>query len=227
MKKLSARQVAGMIDHTLLKPDATLGQISQLCREACEHRFAAVCVNPFYISQVHTLLKGSGVKTCSVIGFPLGASRSPDKTAEAGSVLSSGAQEVDMVINIGALKDRNDVIVLHDIAGVAGICHARGAVLKVIIETGLLTQEEKERACRLCVRGKADFVKTSTGFGCGGATVDDVRLMAAAVKDSGLRVKASGGIRTYADVCAMAAAGAVRIGTSAGVSILREALAEK
>ena len=223
MQKLTARQIAGMIDHTLLKPDATLGQISQLCREARENHFAAVCVNPFYISQVHTLLKGSAVKTCSVLGFPLGASRSPDKVSEACGVLSSGAQEVDMVINISALKDRNDVIVRHDIAGVAGVCHAHGADLKVILENGLLTQEEKERACRLCIQAKADFVKTSTGFGNGGATAEDIRLMSAAVKEAGLGVKASGGVRTYADACAMIEAGATRIGTSAGISIIREA----
>ncbi|MFA7257340.1 MAG: deoxyribose-phosphate aldolase [Kiritimatiellales bacterium] len=227
MKKPTARQIAGMIDHTLLKPDATLGQINQLCREARENHFAAVCVNPFYISQVHTLLKGSGVKTCSVIGFPLGASRSPDKVTEACSVLSAGAQEVDMVINIGALKDRNDVIVMHDIAGVAGACHAHNVILKVILETGLLTQEEKERACRLCIEAKADFVKTSTGIGFGGATVADIKLMSDAVKAAGLGVKASGGVRTYADACAMIDAGATRIGTSGGVSILKEALAEK
>jgi len=216
-----------MIDHTLLKPDATLGQINQLCREARENHFATVCVNPFYISQVHTLLKGSGVKTCSVIGFPLGASRSPDKVTEACGALASGAQEVDMVINIGALKDRNDVIVIHDIAGVAGACHAHGANLKVILETGLLTQEEKERACRLCIQAKADFVKTSTGFGLGGATVEDVRLMSAAVQEAGLGVKASGGVRTYADACALIEAGATRIGTSTGVSIIRETFATK
>jgi deoxyribose-phosphate aldolase len=140
-------------------------------------------------------------------------------------VLSAGAQEVDMVINIGALKDRNDVIVLHDIVGVAGACRAHGAILKVILETGLLTQDEKERACRLCIEAGADFVKTSTGFGFGGATVADVALMSAAVKAAGLGVKASGGVRTYADACAMMEAGATRIGTSAGVSILQEALA--
>lgn len=227
MKKPTARQIAGKIDHTLLRPDATLGQISQLCRDARENGFASVCVNPFYISQVHTLLKGSGIKTCSVVGFPLGASRSPDKMAEATGVLSAGAQEVDMVINVGALKDRNDVIVLHDIAGVSGICHAHGAVLKVIIETGLLTQEEKERACCLCIEAKADFVKTSTGFGPGGATVEDVLLMSSVVKKAGLEVKASGGIRTYADACAMIEAGATRIGTSAGIAILREASADR
>ena len=226
MKVPDVRQIAGMIDHTLLRPDATLDQVNQLCREACKNHFAAVCVNPFYIAQVHTLLKGSGVKSCSVIGFPLGASRSQDKAAEAYSVLSAGAQEVDMVISIGALKDRNDVAVLHDISGVAGACHAHGAILKVILEIGLLTQEEKERACRLCIEAGADFVKTSTGFGFGGATVEDIRLMSAAVKDAGLGVKASGGVRTYADVCAMIEAGATRIGTSAGVAIVKEALAK-
>jgi deoxyribose-phosphate aldolase len=225
MKKPTARQIAGIIDHTLLKPDATLGQISQLCREARDNGFAAVCVNPFYIPQVHTLLKGSGVKTCSVVGFPIGAGSIPVKAFEAHSVIAAGAQEVDMVINVGALKDHNDAGVLLDISSVTGVCHAQGVLLKVILETGLLTQEEKERACRLCVEAKADFVKTSTGFGFGGATVEDIRLMSSAVRKAGLGVKASGGIRTYADACAMIEAGAARIGTSAGVSILNEALA--
>ncbi len=223
MTQLTARQLAGMIDHTLLKPEATLGQISRLCHEARENRFAAVCVNPFYVAPVHSLLKGSGVKTCSVIGFPIGAGSMPVKAFEAHSVIAAGAQEVDMVLNVGALKDHNDLIVAHDISSVAGVCRAQGVLLKVILETGLLTQEEKERACRLCIEAKADFVKTSTGFGFGSATVDDVRLMSAAVKEAGLGVKASGGIRTYADACAMIAAGATRIGTSAGISILKEA----
>jgi deoxyribose-phosphate aldolase len=227
MNRPLARQLAGMIDHTLLKPDATLGQIRQLCREACENGFAAVCVNPFYILEVHAQLKDSGVKTCSVIGFPLGASRSADKATEACSAIADGAQEVDMVINIGALKDGNNDLVRNDIVGVANVCHTRGAILKVILETGLLTQEEKERACKLCVEAKADFVKTSTGFGNGGATVDDIALMSAAVKEAGLGIKASGGVRTYADALAMIEAGATRIGTSAGVSILQEALAAK
>jgi deoxyribose-phosphate aldolase len=216
-----------MIDHTLLKPDATLDQIRQLCREARENGFAAVCVNPFYITAVHALLDGSNVKTCSVIGFPLGASRSAGKAAEARGVIDDGAQEVDMVINIGALKDGNNDLVRNDIAGVANACHTRGAILKVILETGLLTQEEKKRACKLCVEAKADFVKTSTGFGNGGATVDDIALMSAAVKEAGLGVKASGGVRTYTDALTMIAAGATRIGTSGGVSILNEARASK
>jgi deoxyribose-phosphate aldolase len=225
MSQPTARQIAGRIDHTLLKPDATLGQIGQICFEARENRFAAVCVNPFYVAPVRTLLQGSEVKTCSVIGFPLGASIRQDKVTEAGSVLAAGAQEVDMVINIGALKDRNDGVVLNDIAGVAAACHAHGAILKVILETGLLTQEEKERACRLCIEAKADFVKTSTGFGNGGATVEDIRLMSNAVRAAGLGVKASGGVRTYAGACAMIAAGATRIGTSSGLAILNEAAA--
>jgi deoxyribose-phosphate aldolase len=222
MNRLTAEQIAGVIDHTLLKPDAMLTQVNQLCSEARDNRFASVCVNPFYIPCVHTLLKGSGVKTCSVIGFPLGATRTADKVAEARGVISCGAQEVDMVISIGALKDRNDDLVRHDIASVADACHAGGAILKVILETGLLTQEEKERACRLCVEAKADYVKTSTGFGHGGATVEDIALMAAAVRDAGLGVKASGGVRSYADACAMIAAGATRIGTSSGVAIVQE-----
>jgi deoxyribose-phosphate aldolase len=223
MNPPTARQIAGMIDHTLLKPDATLEQIRRVCAEARENNFAAVCVNPFYIADVSAQLSGSGVKTCSVIGFPLGASRTADKISEARGVISDGAQEVDMVLNIGALKDRRDTVVLHDISGVAGACHAHGAILKVILETGLLTQEEKERACRLCVEAGADFVKTSTGFGNGGATVADIALMSAAVKTAGLGVKASGGVRTFADACAMMDAGATRIGTSGGVSILEEA----
>ena len=227
MKKPTPRQIAGMIDHTLLKPDAVLGQISRLCQEARDNQFAAVCVNPFYISQVQARLKNTGVKTCSVIGFPLGATRTADKTAEALGVIIDGAQEVDMVINIGALKDGKDEVVRSDIASVAEACHSGGAILKVILETGLLTPEEKERACRLCIEAKADFVKTSTGFGTGGATVEDIRLLSAAVKEAGLGVKASGGVRTYADACAMIEAGATRIGTSAGVSILEEALAAK
>jgi deoxyribose-phosphate aldolase len=209
----------------LLKPDATLGQIKQLCSEAREQHFAAVCVNPFYIPQVHTLLKGSGVKTCSVIGFPLGAISSSDKVSEARTVLSNGAEEVDMVINIGALKDGNKDLVREDISSVAAICHSHGAILKVILETGILTREEKERACRLCIEAQADFVKTSTGFGFGGATVEDLSLMSAAVKDAGLGVKASGGIRSYADACAMIEAGATRIGASAGIAIVQQAAA--
>ncbi len=225
MHKPTVRQVAGMIDHTLLKPDAQLEQIRRVCAEARENQFASVCVNPFYIAEVSAQLKGSGVKTCSVIGFPLGATRTADKVAEARGVIADGAEEVDMVINVGALKDPDDDVVLLDISSVAGACHEQGALLKVILETGLLALEEKERACRLCIEAKADFVKTSTGFGFGGATVEDVRLLSGLVQAAGIGVKASGGIRTYADVCAMVEAGATRIGASNGISILKEALA--
>lgn len=227
MKKPTAEQIAGMVDHTLLKPDAQLEQIRRVCAEARDNHFAAVCVNPFYVAEVHTLLKGSGVKTCSVIGFPLGATRTADKVAEARGVIADGAEEVDMVINIGALKDGNNELVRSDIAAVAAACHEGDAILKVILETGLLTQEEKERACRLCIEAKADFVKTSTGFGNGGATAEDIALMSNAVKNAGLGVKASGGVRDYAAACAMIDAGATRIGTSSGISIVKEALAAK
>jgi deoxyribose-phosphate aldolase len=225
VNKPTARQIAGMIDHTLLKPDAQLEQIRRVCAEACENQFASVCANPFYIAEVSAQLKGSGVKTCSVIGFPLGATRTADKVAEACGAVAAGAEEVDMVINLGALKDGNNELVRSDIAAVANACHAGGAILKVILETGLLTQEEKKRACRLCVEAKADFVKTSTGVGNGGATAEDIALMSNAVKKAGLGVKASGGVRTYADALKMIEAGATRIGASAGVSILKEAAA--
>lgn len=225
MSKPSAEAIAGLIDHTLLKPDTRLSQINQLCREAREYQFAAVCVNPFYASTVHQLLKGSQVKTCSVAGFPLGADGTSEKVADARAVLSAGAREVDMVINIGALKDRNDALVRNDIAALANVCHGADAALKVILETGLLTTEEKKRACRLCVEAGADFVKTSTGFGFGGATVEDIALMSAEVKEAGLGVKASGGVRSYADACAMIEAGATRIGTSSGIAIVNEARA--
>lgn len=211
-----------LVDHTLLKPDATEEQIRRLCDEAREFKFAAVCVNPFYVPLVHSLLQGSGVKTCSVICFPLGAVSTQEKAAAARTAISGGAQEVDMVMNIGALKDRRDGFVLADISAVAGICHAAGALLKVILETGLLTNEEKERACKLCIEASADFVKTSTGFGAGGATAEDVTLMSNIVKSAGLGVKASGGIRTPAAVQEMTAAGATRIGTSSGVAIMKE-----
>lgn len=223
MNKPTAEEIAGLIDHTVLKPDARRADIEQCCAEAREQRFASVCVNPVYIAEVHRLLADSGVKTCSVIGFPLGACRTADKVAEARGVLGDGAQEVDMVLQLGALKDGDDAAVHDDIAAVAAACHEHDAILKVILETGLLTTEEKERACRLCVKASADFVKTSTGFGNGGATVDDIALMAAAVREAGLGVKASGGVRTYADACAMIAAGATRIGASSGVAIVTEA----
>ncbi len=220
---LNAAELAGRIDHTLLRPEATLADINQVCREAIKFNFCAVCVHPYYVPQIHKLLHGSEVKTGSVAGFPYGMNCTADKISEANNVLTAGAEEVDMVLNIGALKDRNDDVVRRDIAGVAAACHEHGAILKVIFETCLLTDEEKVRACKLAVEAEADFVKTSTGFQGGGATVEDIRLMSAAVKEAGLGVKAAGGIRTYEQACALVEAGATRLGTSAGVSIVQEA----
>ena len=225
--KVSAAEIAGMIDHTLLKPDATAAQVEQLCKEARENKFCAVCVNPINVAQVHDLLKGSGVKTCSVIGFPLGATTTEQKVFETHSVIEAGAEEVDMVLNNGALKAGDDEAVRADVAAVAEACHAGGAILKVILETGLLSDDEKLRACKLCVDAKADFVKTSTGFGFGGAAVEDIALMSGAVKEAGLGVKASGGVRDYEAACAMIEAGATRIGTSSGIAIVKEARATK
>ena len=224
--KVSAEVVAGTIDHTLLKPDAIPAQVEQLCAEARENKFCAVCVNPINVDQVHTLLKGSGVKTCSVIGFPLGATPTEQKVFETRSVIAAGAEEVDMVLNNGAFKSGDIETVRADVAAVAAACHEGGAILKVILETGLLSDEEKLRACKLCVEAKADFVKTSTGFGFGGATLEDIALMSGAVKEAGLGVKASGGVRDYAAACAMIEAGATRIGTSSGLAIVAEARRE-
>lgn len=221
--KISAAEIAGMVDHTLLKPDATSSQVEQLCKEARENNFCAVCVNPVHVALVAKQLKGSCVKTCSVIGFPLGAITTEQKVCETRSVIEAGGEEVDMVLNNGALKAGDFETVRADVAAVAEACHAGGAILKVILETGLLSDEEKLRACQLCVEAKADFVKTSTGFGFGGATVEDIALMSGAVKEAGLGVKASGGVRDYAAACAMIEAGATRIGTSSGIAIVEEA----
>jgi len=223
--KVSAVEIAGRIDHTLLKPDATPSQVEQLCKEARENKFCAVCVNPVHVALVSQHLKGSGVKPCSVIGFPLGATTTEQKVFEARSVIEAGAEEVDMVLNNGAFKVGDDETVRADVAAVAEACHAGGAILKVILETGLLTDDEKLRACKLCVEAKADFVKTSTGFGFGGATLEDIALMSGAVKEAGLGVKASGGVRDYEAACAMIEAGATRIGTSSGIAIVKEARA--
>ncbi len=226
MKTILAEKIAGMIDHTLLKPDATPSQVEQICKEARENKFCAVCVNPVHVALVSQQLKDSGVKTCSVIGFPLGATTTEQKVFEARSVIEAGAEEVDMVLNNGALKAGDDEAVRADVAAVAEACHAGGAILKVILETGLLTDDEKLRACNLCVEAKADFVKTSTGFGFGGATVEDIALMSGAVKEAGLGVKASGGVRDYATACVLIEAGATRIGTSSGIAVVAEARRE-
>lgn len=219
MQALSAEELARYIDHTLLKPEAAREQIVKLCREALEHHFASVCVNPCWVKLCAEMLRGSDVRVCTVIGFPLGATLSQVKAFEAEECIRQGAGEVDMVINIGALKSGELALVQDDIHMVAERAHAHGALVKVIIETVLLTREEKVQACRLSQSAGADFVKTSTGFAGGGATVEDVALMRQTV-GPGMGVKAAGGIRTYADALRMIEAGATRLGTSAGVQII-------
>ncbi|MCZ2112297.1 MAG: deoxyribose-phosphate aldolase [Anaerolineae bacterium] len=214
--------IARLIDHTLLKADASQDQIAQLCYEARTHHFASVCINPTNVRLCAQLLKGSDVKVCTVVGFPLGATSTPAKAYETQQAIRDGATEIDMVINVGALKSRDYKAVYEDIAAVVSVTHAANDLVKVIIETALLTDEEKVIACQLSKAAGADFVKTSTGFGPGGATVDDVALMRRVVGPS-LGVKASGGVRNYADAQAMVAAGATRIGASAGVAIVAEA----
>ena len=213
--------IARFIDHTLLKPDATPQQIEQMCAEAREHGFASVCVNPSYVPLCARLLQGSNVAVCTVIGFPLGATSTPAKVFEAEQAIRDGAREVDMVLHIGHLKAGDADYVREDIRQVAEAAHAGGALCKVILETSMLTDDEKVTACKLAVEAGADFVKTSTGFGGGGATVADVRLMRVAVGDQA-GVKASGRVRSLVDAQAMIAAGATRIGTSSGVAIVRE-----
>lgn len=212
--------LARTIDHTLLKPEATKEQITQLCLEAREYGFASVCVNPTWVKLCAQLLKGSEVKVCTVIGFPFGATEETVKAFEARLAIEQGASEVDMVINIGALKGRDLDLVARDIRGVVTTAHERGALVKVIIETTLLTDEEKTIACRLAKEAGADFVKTSTGFADGGATVHDVELMRRVVGPE-MGVKASGGVRTYEDAEKMLQAGATRIGASASVKIVQ------
>jgi deoxyribose-phosphate aldolase len=214
--------LARMIDHTILKPDATQDQITQLCHEAREHHFASVCVNPANVKLCAQLLQGSDVAVCTVAGFPLGATSTEAKVFETQQAIRDGATEIDMVINIGALKSRAHELVEHDIASVARACHAGSAILKVIIEAALLTDEEKVTACQLAQAAGADFVKTSTGFGPGGASVDDVALMRRVVGPT-MGIKAAGGIRTYEDAQKMIAAGATRIGASASIKIVQGA----
>jgi deoxyribose-phosphate aldolase len=208
--------VARAIDHTLLKPNATQDEVGKLCREAKEYCFASVCVNPSYVALCARLLSGSGVKVCTVVGFPLGSTTPTVKAIEARDAIANGADEIDMVMNVGALKSGNDAMVLDDIRAVREA--TRGKVLKVILETGLLTNEEKVRACKLSKQAGADFVKTSTGFGAGGATVEDIRLMRETVGPT-MGVKASGGVRDAKTAEAMIAAGATRIGASASIAI--------
>lgn len=211
-------RIAQMIDHTLLKPEATEQEILKLCEEAKAHGFASVCVNPYFVKTAAQALQGSPVKVCIVIGFPLGATDARVKAYETKLAIEDGAQEVDMVINIGALKSGDDEVVERDIQAVVEAAKER-ALVKVILETCLLTDEEIVRACELAKKAGADFVKTSTGFSSGGATVEAVRLMRQAVGES-LGVKASGGIRDYETAKAMIDAGATRIGASAGIKIV-------
>jgi len=222
----AAAGVASMIDHTLLKPDATRKDIEALCREAAEYAFASVCVNPTWVSDCARLLRQTGVKVCSVVGFPLGAATADTKHYETRRALFDGAREIDMVINVGALKSGDLRVVERDIEAVTGPCREVGALSKVIIEAALLTDEEKVAACTLAKAAAADFVKTSTGFGPGGATAGDVALMRGVV-GADMGVKAAGGVRDLEGLKAMVAAGATRIGASAGVRIVQESRGEK
>lgn len=218
---LTQSQLAKYMDHTLLKADATLDGIDRVVAEAKQFGCASVCVNPFWVPYVARLLDGSGVATCTVVGFPLGASSTASKVFETTDAIANGADEIDMVINIGELKAGHAELIREDIRAVAEATHAGGKLLKVIIECCLLTDDEKRLACLLCAEAGADFVKTSTGFSTGGATVADVTLMRECVgPDFG--VKAAGGIRTLADAYAMIEAGASRLGVSAAASILAE-----
>ncbi len=212
-------ELAKYIDHTLLKADATKDKIEKLCEEAKEYGFASVCVNPAWVPLAAELLKGSEVKVCTVIGFPLGATTPEVKRFETENAIQNGAEEVDMVINIGALKSGDDELVKKDIQAVVEAAKGK-ALVKVIIETCLLTEEEKVKACKLSVEAGADYVKTSTGFSTGGATVEDIKLMRETVGPE-LGVKASGGVRTREDALAMIEAGATRIGASSGIAIVK------
>jgi len=213
--------LAARIDHTLLRPDATEAQVAQLCQEAAAHGFASVCVPPCYVAFATGQLAGTGVAVCTVIGFPLGYAASSVKFKEAEVALYDGATELDMVINISALKSGKAEAVQAEILDVADLCHVHQALLKVIIETALLSDDEIELACRLCVAGEADFVKTSTGFASRGASVEDVALMRRVLPDA-VRIKAAGGIRSHAAAAALVAAGADRIGSSNSVALIAD-----
>lgn len=214
--------IAKLIDHTLLKADATSADIARLCAEARQHQFCSVCVTPYNVRQAAELLHSSGVHVCTVAGFPLGASMTEVKAHETLCAIRDGADEVDMVLNIGALKNGDNDTVLNEVRALADICREKTVILKVILENCLLTDEEKKRASELCVQAGAHFIKTSTGLNTGGATVEDVALMIRIANPAGVGVKAAGGIRSLADLQKMVAAGATRIGTSGGVKILQE-----
>ena len=217
-----ARALASLIDHTLLRPEATRAQVEQFCDEALEAGFAAICVNPAWAPVAAQRVRGSGVRVATVVGFPFGATSTVAKRAEAEAAILAGAQEVDMVMNVGAMRSGDPERVEYDICGVVELCHAAGVTLKVILENAYLTDAEKVAACEIAKRAGADFVKTSTGFGPHGATEADVRLMRQAVGPA-MGVKAAGGIRTLSDALRMLQAGATRLGTSASLLILAEA----
>jgi deoxyribose-phosphate aldolase len=214
-------QLSHYIDHTLLKPEATLAQINALCKEAVEHGFFSVCVNSSYAKTCYDLLKNTPVKVCCVVGFPLGAMDTESKAFETQNAVKNGATEIDMVIHVGAVKDRRQDYVTADIAAV--VAAAKGNTVKVIIETALLTDDEKKLACQWALDAKAHFVKTSTGFVNGGATVEDIRIMKKVVGDN-MQIKASGGIKSLHAAEALIQAGASRLGTSSGVSLIRGGL---
>jgi deoxyribose-phosphate aldolase len=216
-------QLAGWIDHTLLKPEASAAQIKALCQEALQYSFASVCVNPVFVPLAVSLLQGSPVKVCTVVGFPLGAALPAYKVFETLACLGEGAAEIDMVIHVGGLKGEAYGQVLNEIQTIARLSHHQNAIIKVILEMALLTRREKIIACLLCKAAGVDFVKTSTGFGPGGATLEDVDLMFRLVGPE-IKVKAAGGIRNLESALAMIRAGASRIGTSAGVQIMRDAV---
>jgi deoxyribose-phosphate aldolase len=218
----AAREVARYIDHTLLKPEATRDEILKVCEEGVRYGFASVCINPIWVREVACALRGSGVKVCTVIGFPLGANAPDTKSYEARRAIFDGASELDMVINIGALKSGDHELVSRDIRGVVEVAHEVGYICKVILETALLTDDEKVSACLIAKEVGADFVKTSTGFSKGGATAADVALMRRAVGGQ-MGVKASGGVRDLKQAQEMIRAGATRIGASVGVKIMQEA----
>lgn len=216
---MNRQELARTIDHTLLKPEAKPEDVARICEEASAYHFAAVCVNPLFVSHAAERLAGSDVAVCSVVGFPLGATMTAAKVHETELVIAAGATEIDMVIAVGLLKAGEVAEVQADVAAVAAVCHDHGAILKVIFETALLTDEEKVTACHLCKAAGADFVKTSTGFSSGGATVADVALMRREV-GADVGVKAAGGIHTYVEALAMIEAGATRIGASRGIVIV-------
>jgi deoxyribose-phosphate aldolase len=218
---LTESQIARLIDHTLLKPDATEDEIRKLCEEALQYQFASVCVNPWNVAQASELLRGSAIKVCTVVGFPLGATLPEAKVFEAQKSIERGAQEIDMVINIGALKSGQLDRVEADIQGVVAASHQGGAICKVIIETCLLTRDEKIQASLAAKNAGADFVKTSTGFSTAGATPEDVRLIRETI-GAHTGIKAAGGVRTLEDLQKMVQAGATRIGASAGVKIIQQ-----